>query len=56
MHTPMTRFQRAIIGLAVAALLGSAWMFRYSIVSGTRIPFVLDRWTGKVHVVQLTDE
>ena len=51
----MSNFQRAILVLVVAALLCSAWMFRYSIVAGPR-PLVLDRWTGKVYIAPLSEQ
>ena len=51
----MTPYQRTIVALAVVAVLLTAWMSRYSIVSGARMPFVLDRWTGKVHIPTLTE-
>lgn len=40
--------------IIIAAVLVAAWMGRYELVSGARVPFVLDRWTGKVHVSDLS--
>ena len=49
----MTPFQRAILAIAVAALLLFAWMFRYQL--GERL-LVLDRWTGVVHVAPMSEK
>lgn len=36
--------------LAAVALCVAAWLCRYQAVSGPRVPFVLDRWTGTVRL------
>jgi hypothetical protein len=52
----VTTFQRALLALLAIAILGSAWMFRYAPIAGSRVPFVLDRWTGKVYIAKLVVE
>ena len=48
----MNAFQKAIIGVAIAAMVLVAWLGRYTVVIGSRgdgTPpgYVLDRWTGR---------
>lgn len=47
----MTLFQRSLLSLLGAALAIGVWMFRYEMVIEGRVPYVLDRWTGKVKPV-----
>lgn len=55
----MTTFQRAVLALAVAALLLFAWLGRYSLVAAGTAEYVrtfmLDRWTGEVYFPRLSD-
>lgn len=44
----MNRFQTALVALAVAALVGAAWMLRFEIVSTEATAYRLDRWTGRI--------
>ena len=51
----MNHFQRAVIGVAVAAIAAGAWVFKYDVVpvdrggDGSSIDgYQLDRWTGKI--------
>ena len=50
----MNTFQKAILVALVAALLGIAWMARYSLqpaaTSSLAATYMLDRWTGTVHL------
>jgi hypothetical protein len=52
----MTSFQRAILALAVVALLLAAWMGRYSLAGDLRSRMMLDRWTGKVFIPALSEQ
>lgn len=47
----MTPFQRSILALLGVALAVGIWMFRFEIVTGSRVPYLLDRWTGNVRMV-----
>ena len=50
----MTTFQRALLALAVVAILLAACMGRFSLSVGVRA-LMLDRWTGAVFVPSLSD-
>jgi hypothetical protein len=50
----MTTFQRALLALAVIAIVLAAWMGRYSLSVGTH-HLVLDRWTGTVSIPKISD-
>lgn len=49
----MNAFQKAIIGVCAAAVVGAAWLGRFTVVAspaGDHLAagYLLDRWTGRV--------
>lgn len=53
----LRKWRKVWLGVAVVALLGGAWMWRYEVVSASNASHLrLDRWTGSVNICGGTAE